>query len=53
MGIIVEPGTAALGRYLDKWLEASAKPSLRAKTLGDYDVDVVNARRHLPPITRP
>jgi len=37
MGIIVEPETAALGRYLDKWLEASAKPRLRAKTLGDYE----------------
>jgi integrase len=36
MGIVVEPETAALGRYLDKWLEASAKPRLRTKTLADY-----------------
>ncbi len=37
MGIIVEPETAGLGRYLDKWLETSAKPRLRAKTLNDYE----------------
>jgi integrase len=36
MGIVVEPETAGLGRYLDKWLETSAKPRLRAKTLEDY-----------------
>jgi hypothetical protein len=33
MGIVVEPEIAALGRYLDKWLETSAKPRLRAALL--------------------
>src|ERR1017187_2888653 len=36
MGIVVEPETAGLGRYLDKWLETSAKPRLRDRTLNDY-----------------
>ena len=36
MGIVVEPETSSLGRYLDKWLESSAKPRLRTKTLDDY-----------------
>jgi hypothetical protein len=36
MGIVVEPETAALGRYLDRWLETSAKPRPRMNTLEDY-----------------
>ena len=36
MGIVDEPETAALGRYLDRWLETSAKPRPRMNTLEDY-----------------
>jgi integrase len=36
MGIVVEPETAVLGRYLDKWLETSAKLRVRMNTLEDY-----------------
>ena len=35
MGIVVEPETAAFGRFLDKWLETAVKPRVRAKTLED------------------
>ena len=34
---MVEPETAGLGRFLDKWLETSVKPRGRSKDGGDYE----------------
>jgi integrase len=47
MGIVVEPETAGLGRYLDKWLETSVKPRVRSKTHTDYSNLLT---RHVRPV---
>jgi len=36
LGIAIEPARITLGRYLDKWLETSAKPRVSTRTLDDY-----------------
>jgi integrase len=36
LGVQVEPAKITLNSYLDKWLEASARPRVSARTLEDY-----------------
>jgi integrase len=36
-GTVLQPSTQALGKYLDEWLETSAKPRLRERTLKSYE----------------
>ena len=36
LGINIEPASESLGKYLDKWLEASVKPRVRPRTFDDY-----------------
>jgi integrase len=35
-GTFVEPSPLTVSEYLDKWLEAAARPRLRERTLSDY-----------------
>ncbi len=35
-GTFVEPTPLTLGAYLDRWLDAAARPRVRARTLDDY-----------------
>lgn len=37
LGLNIEPSSESLGKYLDKWLETSVKPRVRARTFDDYD----------------
>jgi integrase len=36
LGTFVEPSSTTLDAYLDRWLEAAAKPRVRPRTLQDY-----------------
>ncbi|HEX5082818.1 MAG TPA: tyrosine-type recombinase/integrase [Blastocatellia bacterium] len=36
LGVFVEPSRMTVNQYLDKWLEAAAKPRLRERTYNDY-----------------
>lgn len=37
MGTLLEPSRESLGEYLDRWLEAAAKPRLGASSYSDYE----------------
>ena len=37
LGLSIEPSSESLGKYLDKWLETSAKPRVRSRTFADYN----------------
>lgn len=37
MGTLLEPSRESLNDYLDRWLEAAAKPRLRASSYSDYE----------------
>jgi len=47
LGVFFEPSRMTLDGYLDKWLEAAAKPKLRAKTHRDYEALL---RRYVRPV---
>ncbi len=36
LGINIEPAAESLNKYLDKWLDTTAKPRLRTRTFDDY-----------------
>src|SRR4051794_30253621 len=36
LGLNIEPASESLNKYLDKWLETSAKPRVRERTFDDY-----------------
>src|SRR5690349_1140032 len=36
LGINIDPASESLAKYLDKWLETSVKPRVRARTYDDY-----------------
>src|SRR5215216_6430195 len=37
LGLFVEPSAMTVNEYLDKWLEAAAKPRLSERTFVDYE----------------
>lgn len=37
VGVFAEPSYEPLNRYLDRWLDAAAKPKLKSKTFRDYE----------------
>jgi integrase len=45
-GDFTEPSRESLSKYLDRWLETAAKPSVRPRTFADYEGIV---RRYLKP----
>ena len=37
VGVFAEPSCELLNRYLDRWLDAAAKPKLKSRTFRDYE----------------